>query len=413
MKRISNLYKNAYSGLSPATWWLSVVMLINRSGTMVVPFMTLYLTEAKHYSIAQAGTVMAIFGIGAVCGGFLGGKLTDMLGFYNIQISALVCGGTMFILLGQMNSYPAICIATFVLAVLNESFRPANAAAVAQYSNVDNRTRSYSLNRLSINLGWAVGGALGGFIASKNYQLLFWIDGITNISAALLLMALLSPSRNSQTPSKKVANEQVKVQANSPYKDKLYIVFIILTALFGCYFFQLFATMPVFFKQKLHLTPFFIGGVMTLNGLLIVVFEMAVVFKLESRRKNLQYITIGVLLAGFSFVSFNIFPGERSLAILSAFIVTAGEILSMPFMNSFWVTRTNEHNRGQYAGLYTAAWSIAQVVGPLLGSQIAQHYGFDTLWWTVGLVSVVTSLGFNWLRNKHEFQPTDSEIIAA
>ena len=81
MKRIADLYKNAYSGLSPATWWLSVVMLINRSGTMVLLFMTLYLTQTMHYSIGRAGIVMAMFGAGAVCGGFLGANLPTSLGF--------------------------------------------------------------------------------------------------------------------------------------------------------------------------------------------------------------------------------------------------------------------------------------------------------------------------------------------
>lgn len=148
VKRISNLYKEAYSGLAPSTWWLSLVMLINRSGTMVVPFMSLYLTQAKHFSISQSGLVMAIFGAGAICGGILGGKLTDKLGFYNVQLSALIIGGILFIVLGQMNTYLSICICTFVLSMLNESFRPANSTAIAHYSKEENRTRSYSLNRL-------------------------------------------------------------------------------------------------------------------------------------------------------------------------------------------------------------------------------------------------------------------------
>ena len=69
-----------------------MVMLVNRAGTMVVPFMTLYLTEAKHYPIGKAGMVMAVFGAGAVCGGFIGGRLTDKLGFYNIQLSGFMTG---------------------------------------------------------------------------------------------------------------------------------------------------------------------------------------------------------------------------------------------------------------------------------------------------------------------------------
>ncbi len=398
MKRVTTLYKNAYSGLSPATWWLSIVMLINRSGTMVVPFMTLYLTETKHYTIAKAGLIMSIFGFGAICGGFLGGKLTDKLGFYSVQLSALVCGGAMFIVLGQVDNFALLCVCTFVLATLNESFRPANASAIAQYSNEQNRTRSYSLNRLSINLGWAVGGALGGFIASKNYHLLFWIDGLTNIGAAILLLAVLSPSRNSQTPAKKEKSDPVN--ATSAYLDRPYLFFILLTVLYGCCFFQLFATQPVYFKQQLHLTPFFIGIVMALNGLMIAFFEMAVIFSLEQRKKNMYYITIGTLLTGLSFVIFNIFPGTHSLAIISCIIVTIGEMLSMPFMNTFWVSRTNDANRGQYAGLYTAAWSIAQVIGPYVGSQVAEHISFIVLWWIIGGISFITAVGFTWLGHK-------------
>lgn len=398
MKRITSLYKNAYSGLSTATWWLSLVMLINRSGTMVVPFMTLYLTQTLHYTIAQGGMVMAVFGMGAVCGGFIGGKLTDKFGFYNVQLAALICGGIMFLILGQMTTLPAICACTFVLAVLNDSFRPANATAIAQYSNEENRTRCYSLNRLSINLGWAVGGAIGGFIASHNYHLLFWIDGLTNIFAAILLRMVLSPKRNSQTPGKNAGSATTATR--SAYTDKLYLFFVLLTILFGMCFFQLFATMPVFFRQELLLTPFFIGCIMALNGLLIAMFEMAVVFTLEQQKRNLHYIVIGVLLSGLSFVVFNIVPGAESLAILSTFICTLGEMLSMPFMNSFWISRTDATNRGQYAGLYTAAWSIAQVIGPFLGGQTAQHYGFNVLWWGVGGLSIICAAGFKWMQLK-------------
>jgi predicted MFS family arabinose efflux permease len=364
---------------------------------MVVPFMTLYLTEAKHYPIGKAGIVMAVFGAGAVCGGFLGGRLTDKFGFYNIQLSALTFGGLLFILLGQMDNFPAICGCTFLLATVNDSFRPANATAIAQYSNTETRTRSYSLNRLSINLGWAVGGAIGGFIASKNFHLLFWIDGLTNIFAALLLRSVLSPSKNSQTPSHKDKVNTTKTR--SAFTDTTYLFFIMLTVLYGLVFFQLFATIPVFFRQRLHLTTSFIGIVMSLNGLLIALFEMAVVFKLEQKNKNISYIVIGTLLVGLSFVVFNIVPGAASLALLATVIVTAGEMMAMPFMNSFWISRTDNNNRGQYAGLYTAAWSIAQVLGPFLGSQIAQSYGFTMLWWVVGGISILTASGFKWLGN--------------
>src|SRR4030095_14098019 len=178
-------YRNAYSGLSHSTWLLSLIMLINRSGTMVVPFMTLYLTSpAMGYSIGQAGIVFGLFGVGAFCGAYFGGKLTDKIGYYPVQLITLTGGGILFILLGQMKTYPLICLFTFLLSFVNEAFRPANSKAIAFYSKQENRTRSYSLNRLAINIGWAVGGGIGGILAHINYELLFWVDGCTNLAAA-------------------------------------------------------------------------------------------------------------------------------------------------------------------------------------------------------------------------------------
>ncbi|MGI8637233.1 MAG: MFS transporter, partial [Segetibacter sp.] len=186
MPSLLPLYKAAYLGLSRQTWFLSLVILINRSGTMVVPFMTMYATQKLHFSIVDAGIIMALFGAGSIVGAFIGGKLTDTIGFYKIQVSALLGGGVMFIVLGYLHSYFMLCCGTFVLGLINESFRPAHSTAIAYYSKRENRTRSYSLNRLAINLGWAFGGALGGFLASYNYHLLFWVDGLTNISAAVI-----------------------------------------------------------------------------------------------------------------------------------------------------------------------------------------------------------------------------------
>ncbi len=399
MNRITTLYRNAYSGLSPATWWLSVVMLINRSGTMVVPFMTLYLTQSRHYTIAKASMVMAIFGLGAIVGGILGGKLTDRFGFYYIQLTALLCGGVMFIALGQMTDYIAICACTFLLAVLNEAFRPANATAIAHYATDDNRTRCYSLNRLSINLGWAAGGALGGFIAAHNYHLLFWIDGFTNIGAAVMLGAVLAPSRNSATPPRSVTKKDP--DATPAYRDKPYMVFVLLTVLFAMCFFQLFSTQPVFLKQLLLLSPTDIGAIMAMNGILIALFEMPIVFTLEQRSSYMKFIVAGIIMLALSFFVLNLEADGMTIAVISMLIVTVGEMLSMPFMNTFWTSRTTPANRGQYAGLYTAAWSVAQVIGPFTGGQIAQHLGYYTLWWIVGGTAMICAAGFHWLRSNH------------
>jgi len=349
LTRTVSLYKNAYSGLSRSTWLLSLVMLVNRSGTMVIPFMTIYLTQSSMgYSIGQAGAVIGVFGLGAVCGGWLGGRLTDRIGFHRVQLVTLTGGGLLFMLLGQMKSYPLICGCTFLLSVVNESFRPANSTAIAAYSKEENRTRSISLNRLAINLGWAVGGAIGGILASINYHLLFWVDGATNLLAAGLLRWFLAPS-SVTAPGQRIEKEPGP--ALSPYKDRVYLAFIVCTIFFASCFFQLFSVLPVYYKTTLGLHEYMIGLLMTLNGLIY---------------------------------------GAYCCMIL----LTTGEITAMPFMNSFWISRTSNSNRGQYAGLYTIAWSTAQVLGPAGGAEVAQHWGFRPLWWLVGSTCLLTAAGF-------------------
>ena len=296
-----NLYKQAYKGLTRNIWLLSIVMLINRSGTMVLAFLTLY-NKKLGYTIEQGGWVVAIYGIGAFVGAFIGGKLSDTFGFYKIQFGALFFGGILFIVLGQMDSYLSICICTFVLSMVNESFRPANATAIAHYSTPKNRTQSFSLVRLAINLGWGVGIALGGFLASINYHLLFWVDGFTNISAAFMLLIIL-PSislEQQKKPSADVPFVAGLKKIPSPFKDHSFLYFLGFIILFASCFFQLFTTVPIFFKENLHLNEFWIGVVMAINGILISMFEMLIVFKLEGRKPYLLFIALGTMLMGLA-----------------------------------------------------------------------------------------------------------------
>lgn len=383
-----SLYKRAYGGLSPGTWWLSLVMVVNRSGTMVIPFMTMYLTQHYGVSIAKAGFVMSLFGLGAIFGALLGGKMIDRVGYYFVQLFALVFGGVMFIILGQVHHYTGICICVFILAVINESFRPANTVAIAHYSKEENRTRSYSLNRLAINFGWAVGGALGGILASFNYGLLFWVDGLTNLAAAVLLYLTLSPTRNPATEV--ISKEHVKPVRDSVYKDRTYLMFVMLVFFFALCFFQLFTTIPVFFKVSFHLSVLFIGIIMALNGLIISLFEMITIFSLEGRRPPLHFISTGVVLVSAAFLLLNI-PTVNfgTIALLCMIILTFGEILAMPFMNAYWISRTMPNNRGQYAALYSVAWASAQTIGPYAGSLVAENAGYKTLWIAVGAVCLL------------------------
>lgn len=385
------LYKNAYHGLSRNSWYLSLVMLVNRSGTMVLPFMSIYCTQQLHFTIAQAGIVLSMFGIGSLVGAFVGGRITDKYGFYDVQLGALLSGGVLFLILGLQTTFLSVCITTFILSVCNDAFRPANSTAVAHYSTPENRTRSYSLNRLAINLGWACGGAFGGFLASVNYHLLFWVDGCTNILSAVLLFKLMPKTGAIQHAAHSVKNS---VKSLSPYKDGVYLLFLLCTVLFAACFFQLFTMQPVFYKTQWHFNEAFIGLLMSVNGLLIIAIEMVLIHKLEGTRHPLIFVAFGVLLMGVGFALSNLLPATGWAAFVIILFITCGEIMSIPFMNTFWLARSNPGNTGQYAALYSMAWSVAQIAAPVLGGEAIARSGYHLLWWLLGGLSVISALGF-------------------
>ena len=392
-----SLYRNAFGGLSRQVWLLALVMFINRSGGMVIAFLTLYLTLKLGFSITAAGFVMVVFGIGSICGTFMGGKLTDKIGYFPVQLWSLLLGGIMFLLISQTQNYYTICTLVFLLSAFGEAYRPANTASIADFSTPQTFTRSVSLIRLAINLGWSIGPAIGGFLASREYKLLFWADGLTNIGAAVLVFLFLRGTRRQKTD-----NQVVTPKTNpkdSPYKDQKYLVFLVLTTLYAVAFFQLFTIGPLFYKQVCKLTEIQIGYILGLNGLLVALVEMILIYKIEGKFQKLSLISFGVSLVVVNYAIF-LFTNNYAWLIVGIVFATLSEIFAMPFMNSFAIERSKPHNRGQYSALHSMTWSVAQISAPLIGTQTIAHFGFDALWYVLGSFGIISAVGFKWLEGK-------------
>jgi len=221
MKAITSLIQNAYGGLSRSVWLLSLTQLINRAGTMVVFFLAVYLKDELHYDYNQVGIVMSMFGAGSLLGVFVGGKLADKIGYFPVMVMSLAVGGLLFLLTSQIDHFPMLCVGMFLLSAFGEAFRPAAMVAIAHYSDKDNYTRSISLYRLALNLGFAVGPALGGFLAAINYRLIFWADGITCIAGALMVLFFLKKTHDRERNEIK-ESVPVSEAVRSAYADKAY-----------------------------------------------------------------------------------------------------------------------------------------------------------------------------------------------
>ena len=407
-KLIFNTYKSSFNGLSKETWLLSIVMMFNRCGSMAVPFMGLYVTQSLHRSEMDAGLIITLFGIGSILGAATGGKLTDIIGFRPVQILSSIIGGILFILFSTITNFSTLCVLAIVISFFSEAFRPANFTAVAHYATENTITRSYSLNRLAVNIGWSIGISLAGIIASINYKLLFIVEGGVSIIVGFLILIFLPQVKGFIKKAKKNASTMLIMK---PWKDSFYVKFILLTTIFITCAFLMFRVVPVFFKEQWHIDEFAIGIIIGINGAVIALFEMVMINKIENKRSPMFFIIIGAVLFSVSYlilsapISFHL-----AAAILTIIVFTGGEMFSLPFINTIVISRSNEHNRGLYAAGYTLSWSFAQVIGPLLGFFIAKNMGYNWLWFGLASMLLICSWGFNSLNKRQAKQILDNRI---
>ena len=105
------------------------------------------------------------------------------------MVFSLFVSGFMFIGLQYLKTIYTLSFGIFALMVIADMFRPAMFVALSAYSKPENKTRSVTLIRLAINLGFSAGPAIGGLIiVGLGYGGLFWVDGITCIAATFVLI---------------------------------------------------------------------------------------------------------------------------------------------------------------------------------------------------------------------------------
>ena len=320
---VAKQYRAAFEGLSQEAWVLATVMFVNRAGTMVLPFLGLYLREGLGYSLADTGWIMAFYGVGSMVGALAGGSLSDRFGSYRVQQFALFTGAFLFLGLSFLTEFWSLAIGVFTLTSVADMVRPANSSAVFEYAKEGNVTRAFSLNRMAINLGFSVGPAAAGIIAAWSYQGLFWADAATCAAAGFLFVGFFRKRRPRR-------EREVAAPGRSPYRDRGALAFSALVLLFALAFFQLVSTLPLYYRDVFDLGEEQIGLLLGFNGLIIVAVEMVFVNWAQHRIAPRHAIAIGVLVMALAFASLNWASGLPGLY-ASMLVLSVSEILAMPF----------------------------------------------------------------------------------
>jgi len=318
---------------------------------------------------------------------------------------SLLTTGFMFIGLQYVSTFIGFVIGIFITMTVADTFRPAMFVSLKAYSKPENQTRSLTLIRLAINLGFSFGPFLGGIIiTSLSYSGLFWVDGITCISAVLLMTAVL---KQKEFHSKKALDDDGNgIIESSIYKDKPYWIFLLVVFLMGFVFLQLFTTMPLYYKAVHKLTEVEIGIIMALNGFLIFLLEMPLIHYIEKKLfDKLKIISWSLVLFAISFLILNV-SSWFGVIIIGMLFITIGEMLAFPFTNNFAMTRAPTGKEGRYLALYSMAFSFAHIFSAKTGMEVIDRYGYDANWYLMGGLGFVAVLLMIWLKQSVSHEKT-------
>jgi MFS family permease len=367
-------------GLPADVWLLFATTLVNRTGTMALPFLVLYLTQHMGLAAGTAGLALTVYGVGSLVSAPLAGRLSDRMGALRVMELSLLGSGALLLCFPLASGLTGVLALTFAWAVVGEAIRPASLAALTETTRPEQRRAAVALNRLAVNLGMSVGPAVGGFLAMLSFPALFLVDGATSIAAGIVLavasrrMVALRAARGIAAPQR-AATPRLGPGVRS---DRRFLVFLFGAFLVGIIFFQHTGAMPVFLVRDLGLPSTFFGLLFVVNTVLIVLLEVPLNLAMV-RWPHASTVSLGCVLCGIGFGAMA-FTTEAWQLVLTVVVWSFGEMMVFPASAAYVADAAPESRRGEYMGAYTMAFGLAFAVGPWLGTVVMDRAGSGVLW---------------------------------
>lgn len=384
--RLQNALRGYAGGLPTTFWWLWAGMLVNRLGGLVVPYLAIYLTERRGATVAQAGLIASLWGVGSIASGPVGGLLADRLGRRSTLVAALGVGGVGMMALGFVERLELIAPAALVLGFATDCFRPAMQAAVADVvTDPAARVRAYGLVYWAVNLGFAVALAAAGLLAGISFTVLFLLDGATTLLFAAIVLEHVPETRPAG-----LRHEPALAGLASAFRDRTLLPLLALNVLFASILWQSHAALPVDMRRH-GLSAATYGALASLNGIAIVFLQPATA-RMVARCDAGRVLALGALLVGAGW-GVNALAGGVAVYALAILIWTVGEVLTTPVASAVVANLAPAHLRGRYQGAWSMSWALAAAAGPGAGALVLGRLGPAALWLGCAGVGLVMATG--------------------
>jgi MFS family permease len=371
-------------GLPRTFWYLWTGALINRLGGFVYTFLALYLTQARHFSVAHAGFVIALFGAGSFASGPVGGYLADHVGRRRTMLISFALASAAMLQLGFARATWHITLSAPLLGFCSDLFRPAQQATVADLVPPAERTRAYGYIYWAVNLGFAGAAMIAGFMAERNFTLLFIGDAATTFAFGVIVFLRVPETH----PERHIAVRE-RPDLRVPLRDRAFMAFVVAQFLVMLVGAQGYSTLPVDLRDH-GIRPSTFGWLLAINGVMIVLLQPTAI-GLVQRFARRRVLAVAALLQG---IGFGLTGAGHSKAwyALTVVIWTLAELCYSPVSPAIVSDLAPTKLRGTYQGIYSMSFGASACLAPALGALVLGRFGSVALWSSCFGVCVIAML---------------------
>lgn len=384
----------------PGQFWLlmAAAFIDLLGGFLIFPFFSLYFTEKFAVGLAEVGLIYGIWAVAGIVGRAMGGALADRIGRKRLVIAGLILSALTSLALALVTDFLWVYVTAAVGGLFATSGSPAQQAMVADVLPEEQYGEGFGVLRVVANLAFAIGPAIGGVLAGVSYVLLFFIDALTSVLAALFVARYLRESQPAESVER-VSGQSIGMVLTgytAALKDWKLVAIIVLGGLVGLTYFQWYFALPVFMRDVHGMPPNYYGSLMGFAGLLVVLFQLPITRRVR-HYAPMALMAVGSLLYAVGFGLFAIIFSLGQYVIAFA-IITLGEMIVSPTQQAIVAQLAPTDLRGRYMAAAGLAFSLPNIIGPTLGGMLLDLAHPNLLWYFGSLLCLVGFVGYLALR---------------
>ncbi|HUN81725.1 MAG TPA: MFS transporter [Phycisphaerae bacterium] len=355
---------------------------VNRAGTFLIPFLTLYLTSRLGLSERFATRTMGLYGAGAIVAGLIGGHLADWIGRRTVMLISLFGGACLMLVFSTVHQTPIIIANIACLGIIGELYRPGASAMIGDLTPPATRPHAFGLMYVSINLGFAIGPAVGGALAGRfGFPWLFRADAFTSAAYGLIVLLALRETLHLAHRQSQAAGETTRVSLRDAaahiVRDRPFLTLCAGNILFAICFMQSMSTFPLYLAERGISTETY-GRLIALNGVIIVALQLPVTHWMARYQRGSVIVAAALVTAvGIGLTGFASSVWQYAATVL---IWTFGEIMQASCLFAIAADLAPPAMRGRYMGVFGMSYSLAMSLSAPIGGEILARFGGGYVW---------------------------------